>query len=99
MEYVKRLSEALYNSIYNNHHLMHLNTIIFTQNLIIKDEYDNSHFINAPVTYENLGIFVVSYLKNEYDNESRARFLELILEDEDEENNTVILNIVCDKVN
>lgn len=97
MEYIQKLSETLVNSIYHNHHLINFNTVIFTQNLNIKDEYDNTYILHAPVTYGNLGGFVMSYLKNEYDNESRAKFLEFILEDEDEVNNTVILNIVCEK--
>lgn len=97
MDYIQSLSQTLCSSIYNNHYPIPLNTIIFNQNLIIKDEYDSSDTINGPVTYETIGNYILFYMKREFDNGSEARFVEFILEDEDEANNTIILNIVCQR--
>ncbi len=92
MEFIERLSETIRNSLYNNQHSIAMDTIIFSQNLIIRDEYGESDFINSPVSYQKIGNYIIYYM-----NKEKCRFIEFILDDEDEENNTVVLNIVCEK--
>jgi hypothetical protein len=93
MDFIRKLSESVYNSLYNNYYPIPIDTVIFTQNLRIKDEYESNDFLQGPVTYQTIGKYILYYMQKE----NCSKFLEFVLDDEDEYNNTIVLNIICER--
>lgn len=94
-KFIQKISSLIYDSIYRNQFSIPQDTILFHNNIQIKDEHEESKIMNGPITYNMMGNFVLFYLKQKSQFGIQSYFIEFTLEDYIEENNTIILNIVC----